>query len=335
MAGPFTGTWRAKSTQGSYVGASKWGTGFNPVHRIPDAGPRRGPGKVVIDPIATPGGDTTTELIAEDQMWDFTSANFDPTLPEYDVTPDQLWGANTETGTANRDVTGMEQSKEFSNQQGWGLPNPDYDARQIPSDSRAQTQNSTRDGYPPWGGSRKPRPSGWGIRSIRRGSQMTQSARVLPGEDVAQGWTNKNHGVPADSKPADDSQVFVQTSAVQRYKTRAGSQRSGSQSTFDTPIESRVTGQKLKTFTREDSARHWEMLPYEQQDYVRPFLGRQVGTGYQSWALVNEMYVSPALQREPPPDPSMGTVVTGAISNPDASVTSNYGYSGEDFGAYY
>jgi hypothetical protein len=163
------------------------------------------------------------------------------------------------------------------------------------------------------------------IRALTRGNEIQSAMRVLPNEDVAQGWTNKNHGKIADSRPADDSQVFVQTSDVQRYKTREGSQRSASQSTFAAPVESRVTGQKLKTWTSEQSARHWDMLPYEQQDYARPFLSRQAGTGYPQWQLVNEMYVSPAIQREPASDPQLGPVA-GDVGN----TASDFGYSYED-----
>jgi hypothetical protein len=188
-----------------------------------------------------------------------------------------------------------------------GLPNPQDPGSPVIV-RRGVTQNDTGDNYPSWGGSRKTKPAGTLIRSIRRGSDLIRKMRVLPNEDVAQGWQNKAHGIAADSKPADDSQVFMQTSMTQRYKVRAGSQRSGSQSEYSAPIESRVTGQKLKVFAASDSARHWDMLPYEQQDYMRPFLSRTAGTGYREWMDPNAMYVSPALQREPAPDPLLGPI---------------------------
>ena len=303
MAGPYTGAWRASViSEAAYSGALKWGTGVNPVHSIPGMGPPlQIESKLNFDPVTTPGGQET-DVLAEDYSWDPTY-NPDPTLPEYNVTDATIFGDTSQTGAADRPS--------------WGQDSPD-----VPS--REKTQNATSDQYPSWGGSRKTGPAGRVIRAIRRGNDLLTSARVLPGEDVAQGWTNKTHGIIADSRPADDTQVFMQTSMTQRYKTREGSQRSGSQSDFTAPVQSRVTGQKVKTWTRPDSARHWDMQPYAQDDYIRPFLSRQAGTGYREWMYPNDMYVSPAIQREPAPDPELGPVAG-----------TDYGYSPEDSGVYY
>lgn len=329
MAGPYTGTWRgAVIEQAAYTGASKWGTGVNPVHSIPGEGPYLGgTAKLVIDPVVTPGGQET-DVLAEDYAWDST-LNPDPDLPEYNVNPAEMWGHNSETGTADRPHWGSEMGDADAPENAGGLPNPQYPGRPL-TPTRAATQNDTQDAFPSWGGSRKSKPAGTFIRSLRRGANIIIGARVLPNEDVAQGWTNKTHGIIADSRPADDTQVFMQTSMTQRYKTRAGSQRSGSQSTFNAPIESRVVGQKVKNWTKPDSARHWDMLPYEQVDYMRPFLSRQAGTGYREWAYTNEMYVSPSIQREPAADPELGPV---AGSGGDNRETIDYAY---DFtGGYY
>jgi hypothetical protein len=325
MAGPYTGTWRAQATSlAEYTGASKWGTGINPVHSIPGEGPAlQIASKLNIDPVTTPGGQET-DVISEDYSWDSTY-NPDPTLPAYDVTDASIWGAGDDTGTADRAPWGTGMSDSDSPVNGVGLPNPTYAGRPLAA-TRGKTQNATDSSFPSWGGSRKPGPAGRLIRAIRRGSDMTTAARVLPNEDVAQGWTNKTHGIAADSRPADDSQLLIQTSMIQRYKQRAGSQRSASQSEYSAPIDSRVTGQKVKTWTRPDSARHWDMLPYEQQDYARPFLSRQAGTGYREWMYPNDMYVSPAIQREPAPDPALG---------PIAGSADDYGYATEDSGVYY
>lgn len=330
MAGPYTGSWRASVvSQAEYTGALKQGTGFNPIHRIYGSGEARPSAKVVIDPITTPGGDDNFGYVAEDQAWYFTSDNPDPKLPQYDVTDPTLYGNNDETGTADRPRWGSGMGDASSNEMGWGLPNPDPGPAPPPS-SRGSSQNFTGDAFPPWGGSRKTAPLGTRIRALRRGADMQTSMRVLPNEDVAQGWVNKSSqmglGQLGDSRPSDDSQIFMQTSDVQRYKTRAGSQNVGSQSTYNAPVNSRVANQKVKVYAASDSARHWDMLPYEQVDFVRPFLSRQAGTGYPQWQLVNEMYVSPAIQREPPADPSLGNVA----GNPDDGTASDYGFSFED-----
>jgi hypothetical protein len=262
--------------------------------------------KLNFDPAAPPGGQET-DILAEDYSWDSTY-NPDPELEDYNVTPADLWGSNNETGMGEHPD--------------WGADSPDHV-------SRDHVQNQTGDPWPPWGGSRKPSPAGNFIRAIRHGSRLMVAARVLPNEDVAQGWTNKTHGIAGDALPADDSQVFMQTSMIQRYKVRAGSQRSGSQSDFSAPIESRVTGQKVKNWTDEQSARHWDMLPYEQEDYIRPFLSRQAGTGWREWNYPNEMYVSPVIQREPAPDPELGPVAGSQDYGQPANST-DYGYSPED-----
>jgi len=332
MAGPYTGSWRSSLVDRiDYTGAAKQGTGVNRVHATPATGSRvivGGPPKQVFDPVTAPGGDDTYGYVAEDQGWSFVSDNPDPNLPQYDQTPIQIFGYGHETGTADRPRWDRTQGDRSSGEMGWGLPNPDT-SNTVLANNRGSTQNDTDNNFPQWyDGSHPTQPGGTVIRAIRRGAKMIQKARVLPNEDVAQGWQNKAHGKAADSRSSDDSQIFVQTSDVQRYKTRSGSQRSASQSTFTAPVESRVTGQKLKTYTASDSARHWDMLPYEQQDFVRPFLSRQAGTGYPQWQLVNEMYVSPAIQREPPADPQLGNVagVTGVSDGTDT----NYGYTSED-----
>jgi len=301
MAGPYTGTWLASAvSEADYIGAAKWGTGINPVHSQYGSPPRPGP-NLNIDPYTTPGGQDTYGYVAEDQGWDTSSINSDPELPEYNVTPTSMWGANEQTGTVDRPE--------------WGADSPTVASRQ-------SAQNVTGDPYPPWGGSRKTQPSGTRIRALDRGGDIEHAMRVLPNEDVAQGWLNKAQGIPGDAVPADDSQVFMQTSMTQRYQTRAGSQSTGRASEYAAPIDSRVVGQKLKQYTTPDSARHWDMLPYEQQDYMRPFLSRQAGTGYPAWMAENEMYVSPVIQREPPPDPALGSVAGMAPSD--------YGYTDEE-----
>jgi len=305
MAGPYTGTWRAQMTsEAEYTGALKWGTGINPIHSIQTGGPplRALDSKLNIDPISTPGGDSTDAIVDDSIGLGYSYEDNPSSMFGYNVNDPELWGNNQETGTADRPS--------------WGSDAPTL--------NREKTQNSTADSFPSWGGSRKSGPAGRMIRALRRGSEMIVAARVLPNEDVAQGWTNKTHGITADARTSDPSQYEMQTSMTQRYKVRAGSQNSGSQSDFSAPIESRVVGQKVKNYTSPDSSRHWDMLPYEQQDYMRPFLSRQAGTGYREWQYPNEMYVSPAIQREPSPDPELGPVAG-----------TNYGYSSEDMGMYY
>jgi hypothetical protein len=306
MAGPFTGTWlNSVISEAEYTGALKWGTGINPIHGNAGMGPNIVTNaKIVYQPTSTPGGEDTDSL-TPNYAWDSTW-NPDPEQPAYNTNDADLFsGYDNATGTSDRPPWNSTQGQSVSPYE--ALPNPDPSTVALP-ENRADVQNDTGDNYPSWGGSRKPAPGGNLIRSLRRGSSRTQAAKQLPLEAVNQGWLNKNHGIVADSRPSDDSQIFIQTSQIQRYKQRAGSQNAGSQSTQVAPIDSRVTGQKIKVWTDPNSARHWDMLPYEQQDYARPFLTRQAGTGYREWMYPNELYVSPAIQREPAADPELGPV---------------------------
>lgn len=324
MAAPFTGTWlQSVVSQGQYTGAAKWGTGVNPVHSIGGEGPYiAGRANLNFPPVETPGGQDT-DTIDEDYSWDST-VNPDPFLEPYNQNDPEVWGDGSATGTADRPVWGMSGAWAQTPNNAGGLPNPQSDGYTV-IENRGETQNDTGDKYPSWGGTRKTKPAGTLIRSLLRGG-LIPLAKQLPNEDVAQGWTNKTHGGVAYSRPADDSQVFIQTSDVQRFKTRAGAQNEGSQSEYAAPIESRVIGQKVKNFSTPDSSRHWDMLPYEQVDYMRPFLSRQAGTGYREWQYPNEMYVSPVYQREPSADPEMGPPV-GISGTGGENLTEAYDYS--------
>jgi hypothetical protein len=162
------------------------------------------------------------------------------------------------------------------------------------------------------------------FRGLWGGAHRTteKTANQIPVETVSEGWLNKPKGTPADSKPADQSQVFIQTSQVQRYKTR-NNQAAQMRDTDDarSDIQSRVVGQKLKVYSGQE--RHYDMFPYQQRDILRPFWFRRAGTGPQYWLAPNEMYLSEPIQRTPPPDPYLGPPET-AIEAPD------YGYTSED-----
>lgn len=142
-----------------------------------------------------------------------------------------------------------------------------------------------------------------------------------PNETVTEGWRNKAKGSPANAVPSDPEQYEMQTSMVQRYRTR-GNEHAVARSTDDprATIDSRVAGQKLKVYS--EGERHYDMFPYQQDSIPRAFWYRKAGTGAQGDMLPNEMYVSEPIQRTPPPDPSLGVTET------DTSF--DYGYTAED-----
>lgn len=199
-----------------------------------------------------------------------------------------LYGYNDQTGTAERPPVGTEDNRLSAN------------------------------GFPSWGKYTSGVPGGTQIRAENKGADITNTAKQTPDEDVAQGWLNKATGKIAAANVSDDSQLYMQTSMTQRNKVRSGSQIAGTASEYDSPIESRVVGQKVKQYSGEQ--RHSDMFPRQQDMIIRPFWDRNAGTGYREWLYPNAMYQSEPLYRQAPPDPYQGDTVP----------SSEYGYSAED-----
>jgi len=283
MAGPYTGTWRATAvSEADYTGALKQGTGINPVHRI--RGDLTNPGRkntpALIYPELNLGPGQETSNVIGDTDW-----------PELYADSNELYGYNSQTGLADRPR--------------YGVPNE---------------RVSVTEDWPPWGGSRKTQAGGNFVRSLLKGALLQMRIKQIPSETVTEGWRNKAHGIAADSVSSDDKQLIVNTSGVQRYETRTGSQSTGRASEYSAPIHSRVVGQKLKKWS--GGQRHYDMRPYDQDEILRPFLSRQAGTSYVEWNEVNSMYQSNPIQRQPAEDP-----YPGSVSPPEEN---GYGYVAED-----
>lgn len=142
-----------------------------------------------------------------------------------------------------------------------------------------------------------------------------------PTETVGEGWLNKVTSFVAHSEPADDSQVFVQTSQRQRFGTRDNN-RAQMRAT-DEPrsrIASRVEAMVEKVYS--GGERHYDMDPFQSDQIERPFRFRTAGTGRASWMEANAYAPMNPYQRTPPADPSMGV--------PEVSSADDYGYTGED-----
>lgn len=172
------------------------------------------------------------------------------------------------------------------------------------------------------------------IHSVRTGARNDNQWRgistQIPVETVNEGWLNKpstgmDIGDPADSEPSDNSQIFVMTSQVQRNKT-LDNDRAMMRGTDQAreAIPSRIVPMKVKEYS--EGKRHYDMFPFQIEDIPRPFSYRTAGTGPRYYLLPNEQWQVTALQRTPPPDPSMGTV--------DSELSSDYGYTTEDGGFY-
>jgi hypothetical protein len=102
---------------------------------------------------------------------------------------------------------------------------------------------------------------------------------------------------------------------TQLNKTRAGSQSSGTANEYDAPIKQNIPGMKFKQYVADDSDRHADMFPKQQDAIIRPFWLRTAGTGYREWMESNQLAPPQPLQRTPPPDPYQGS----EVGTPDTS----------------
>jgi hypothetical protein len=173
---------------------------------------------------------------------------------------------------------------------------------------------------PPWG-HRKGPPSGTGLRARKRGFNPREIEAIQdPDEDVAQGWTNKTTGSVLDSVVSDPSQLYVQTSSVQRDETRVNVAATVRGTDADrSGIGSRIPGMKVKNYPVE---RLDDMSPWTQDLYWRAFVVRTAGTADPAMMDPNNMYVSQPMTREVPADVDQGASETAGGS---------YGYVDGDY----
>lgn len=282
------GLWRAQQEAPvSYVGRSKWGDGTDPLFASRDNG--RGRGTAITGTDNPLIDEALTEEFAP-EMYGYTD----------DDVASVIWGNGTQTGTADR---------------------PDWSQTSNEYAMRAATSQE----FPQWGVYENGIPGGTDIRTYNHGEDSTNTPKVTPDEDVAQGWENKVYGSVDNAQTSDQSQYEMQTSMTQRDKTREGSQNSGTANEFDQPIKSRIPGQRVRQWASSDSVRHGEMFPKQQDNVVRAFYNRTGGTGIKGNMQVNELYVSEPLARTAPENPYQGPQV-----GDDAA-----GYTAEDMGVYY
>lgn len=264
-----SGTWKATATQS---GALKQGTGWNPVHANHVGGGRHSeaPNLIFSDVMTEP----------DEGMGGIV----DPTLaPDWtdDEPSNPLWASGSETGT--------DQRAGFKN------------------DDDAQVRNATAKDFPSWG--RWGVPGGARIRAVKRGSGASNTGKQSPYETWGEGWDNKLTGDVENAVTSDPAQYVMQTSMMQRDRTRDGSQVSGRANDDRHPIASRIVGMKIKPWSGQ--LRHYDMTPRTQDQIIRPWWGRTAFTtgtdgDPELWNRSNSAYESVPLQRQIPADPYQG-----------------------------
>ena len=303
-----TGAWKGRYVQPYSGSALKWGSGINPVHQFYGGPPERVTGRYGNMPQVTPPSEGVAGYVQHEDSWGFN--------------PDDIAGLDVYSGFA---ITGIP----FYNDPWRDWLNEDVPQDQFPPGGFSVDNMNVPNAGAPAPIHNTPAMRGtvspdndyaWGqagivrehVRGLRAGErdQDSEVSNLIPTETVSEGWENKpasgeGKGLIPDANPADDSQVFVQTSMTQRYKER-GNGASLLRAT-DEPragIMSRIAPMKLKVFS--EGQRNYDMFPKEQDDIPRPFWYRTAGTGRQQEMLPNEQWYIRGIQRVPPPDAGLG-----------------------------
>lgn len=285
-------SWRSELPQ-SYTGARKWGTGINPVHSL----------RV----------NTSREDMAL-RNW-YPNNPYDSVLLEESGLVDPAFDAGYTT----------EDDQFYENPADTEYINVHPNLGDMPEQFRANVGD-----YPSWGPGGDAIPAGTSLRSYKTAVPgKEQTFLQVPSETVSEGYRNKEFDpVPLDARYADDSQLYIQTSMVQRDKVQDNSRAVMRATDSDRhPIASRVPGMQIPSYS--GGRRHEDMFPVTQDGPPRSWVHRTVGTGPTAWMHVNAMYVSEPLKREIPADVYQGAPETSAVDSSD--YTADYGYPEDDY----
>jgi hypothetical protein len=291
-----SGTWAQRAT-GSYAGASKLGTGVNPIHGIRDSGDSRQTGTVLnLYPQGEPSG-AVSEALADDIDWVGGAELVADTIPgEYFRYEEERprWSARPE------DYRGATNSPAMGEQPPWGITYPGRDS--APAHPLAG----------PTGG------SGAYIDQSHGSDIERQTAIAVFGPGVRGGWMAKQHGqvLAAEAQdPADDGYVpAINTSWRQGMGVRSlDNDRAVARGT-DRPrasIRSRSVGQYVKryamSFGMGGGPTTPDMAPINQTVGLRrPFLLRQAATARPENHAYNSMEGRVPIARTMPADPYPG-----------------------------
>lgn len=281
-------SWRAELPQ-SYTGARKWGTGINPVHAR-----RINVGRE-----------------------DMALRNALPNTP-YDSAMLESHGLVD---------PGFDAGYTFEDDQFYEHP-ADTTYLSVHPSLGDPTPRGSADDYPSWGPGGDAIPGGTSLRSYKMGVPgKEQTYLQVPSATVSEGYRNKEYDpVPLDARIADDSQLYIQTSMVQRDAVQTNS-HAVSRGTDDDrhSIASRIVGMQIPSYS--GGQRHEEMERVTQDGPPRSWLHRTAGTGPASWMEVNSMYVSEPMKREIPADVYQGPAET---TSPDMTDYADYN-TGDDY----
>lgn len=308
-----TGLW-AQRAASDYTGATKWGTGVNPIHAIPDMGRGRVIGtRQNPYPLGEPSGEVPSEFVDRDVDW----------LPDdYAVTaiPGEVFryqGEHPDWGEVTPQFRDDTNGVVMGEQPSWGVYHDDNPV----------------DGFP------LPGPTGGMARwlDVSHGENVErQHAIAVPAGAVTGGWLGKVRGEPS----APESQEVGQE-GFQWTLNNASRQGPGKQSLVNdravargtdgprSPILSRVAGATQKMYARSfemgGGSGTPSMTPYQHTPGLRrPWFTRTAATPPDELHSMNTMEGRSPMVRTVPADPYQGPESAGDVGVSD--IGPDWGY---------
>lgn len=304
------GSWRAGAiTPAEYAGATRWGTGINPVHALPDA---HHPTGTKLPLGSTGNGETIAETVLGPVQWGYAAEDAQYYVGEdyrYLREDHPNWGEN-EAGRPDRSGS-AQAAGEYPNPGGWPSWGP----------SGADDTDFPLPGYP----------GGADLRAEQHGSETERHRMIaVPTRGVSGGWLNKAHGQVNEARTSDPSQYEVTTSMRQLHGV-LHNDRATARATDDprSPIGTRLTGVKVKSYGKSlgmgGGPGAPDMFPRQQDLPLRPWFYRQGGAPPAEAHTWNEVTYFDPIERTLPADAGQ-YVTTVEAASPEA-----YGYTGSDY----
>jgi hypothetical protein len=307
------GSWLAGAvTPADYAGATRWGTGINPVHALYDS---HKPGQTKEPLGSTADSGSPPEEILGPAMWGYSvedAAVYGGEDYRY-VDIDHPNRGESVVGRGDRGGPGA-YALEVADFPAWGphgADTEDPDAWQLP-------------GHP--GGAR-----------IRSDSHQAEDELVhmiaVPTRGVSGGWLNKAHGAVEEAQTSDPAQ-YEMTTSMQQLHRQFDNGRATGRGTDDprTPIGNRLTGVKEKHYAMSVGMGGGPGAPdmaVLSTDSIprRPWFYRSAGVPPAEDHTWNEITYFDPIGRELPSDAGdqVTTMETQILSD------SSYGYAGGDY----
>lgn len=290
------GSWLSGAvTPSQYAGATRWGTGINPIHAIRDQGPGRGGTR---EPLGSTGpSDAVDTSLTDPALYGYEGEDTQFYAGEdyrYLADDHPNWDQGT-VGRADRNgvimIEGVQPDP--TGFPSWG---PHWDDNPV-------------DGFPVAGP-----PGGAELRSQAEGTDLENlRAIAVPTQGYTGGWLNKAHGEVSSQVDSDPAQLLITTSEVQLHQVRVNS--SAVARGTDDPrasIATRLTGQKVRSFAKSSGMGGGpgtpDMAPVTQNLPYRPWFFRSAAVPPKPDTYYGTMTGFAPIERIPPVD--AGELVT-------------------------